>query len=123
MPQDDFLRKLSFKKLLISVLVIISIGTLFYWKVEKFVFIDSLYLAVTVLTGLGFGETVPHTTIGKLFTILYIFSGLGVILAFVNVIVYKAQQRHPLQALFEKIQNEKEVLMEHFHHDETKRHN
>ena len=123
MFKEDFLKKLNFKNLLISVFIIISIGTIFYWKVEGLNFIDALYLGVTVLTGLGFGETVPHTTIGKLFTILYIFSGVGMMLLFINVLVYKAQQRHPLQALFEKIKDEKEIILEHFHHTEDKKSN
>ncbi len=123
MFKEDFLKKLNFKNLLISVFIIISIGTIFYWKVEGLNLIDALYLGVTVLTGLGFGETVPHTTIGKLFTILYIFSGVGMMLLFINVLVYKAQQRHPLQALFEKIKDEKEIILEHFHHTEDKKSN
>jgi voltage-gated potassium channel Kch len=49
--------------------------------------VDALYFSVTTLTTVGLGDLAPTTTIGKHFTILYIFSGLGLIAGFINTIV------------------------------------
>lgn len=35
---------------------------------------------------MGYGDLAPKTDIGKLFTVLYIFTGLGILLGFVNPI-------------------------------------
>jgi heme/copper-type cytochrome/quinol oxidase subunit 1 len=36
------------------------------------------------LTTIGFGDFVPATDLGKIFTIVYVFMGLGILLGFVN---------------------------------------
>jgi voltage-gated potassium channel Kch len=38
------------------------------------------------LTTVGYGDIVPITQEGKIFTMIYIFVGLGIILSFVNTI-------------------------------------
>jgi hypothetical protein len=44
--------------------------------------VDAFYFSVTTLTTVGQGDLTPKTTIGKLFTVVYIFAGLGIILGF-----------------------------------------
>ena len=48
---------------------------------------------VLTLTTIGYGDLVPYTDTGKIFTIVYVFLGLGVILAFVGVIT-KTMTKH-----------------------------
>ena len=52
----------------------------------QFAIVDALYFSVTTLTTVGLGDLAPTTTIGKLFTIVYIFSGLGLLAGFINTI-------------------------------------
>jgi ion channel len=40
--------------------------------------------SVTTLTTVGLGDLVPTTMLGKLFTILFIFVGVGLIAGFIN---------------------------------------
>ena len=40
---------------------------------------DALYFSVTTLTTVGLGDLAPKTAPGKLFTVLYIFVGLGIV--------------------------------------------
>ena len=60
--------------------VIWLIGSAFYYRVENFSIVDSLYFAATTLTTVGFGDLHPHTVLGKAFTVVYVFIGLGVVL-------------------------------------------
>jgi voltage-gated potassium channel len=48
--------------------------------------VDVFYFSVTTLTSVGFGDLAPTTTIGKLFTVVYIFAGLSIILGFLDTI-------------------------------------
>lgn len=47
-------------------------------------FIDSFYFCVVTLTTVGYGDLVPGTTAGKLFTSLYVFVGFGLVGALVS---------------------------------------
>ena len=62
------------------VLAIWLVGGIFYYKLEHFSLVDSFYFAATTLTTVGFGDLHPKTTIGKVFTVFYVFVGLGLVL-------------------------------------------
>ncbi len=84
------LRDPAFRGLAISVLLVLAAGTAFYPLIEGWSVLDSLYFSVITLTTVGFGDFAPETAVGKIFTILYIFVGLGFIMAFVTTIVQKS---------------------------------
>ena len=42
------------------------------------------------LTTVGYGDLVPATAVGKVFTIVYIFVGIGIILGFVNAVAERS---------------------------------
>ena len=65
------------------VLGILATGTWFYARVEHWRLLDALYFSVTTLTTVGLGDLYPRTDAGKIFTIFYIFIGLGVLSGFV----------------------------------------
>lgn len=46
--------------------------------------LDSLYFSVTTLTTVGLGDLTPTNDSSKIFTIIYILVGLGVLVAFVT---------------------------------------
>lgn len=62
------------------VIVIWLVGAIFYYNVEHFSLLDSFYFAATTLTTVGFGDLHPTTPMGKIFTVAYVFVGLGVVL-------------------------------------------
>jgi voltage-gated potassium channel len=53
------------------------VGTAGYMVIERLSAPDALYLTVITLTTVGYGDLVPHTTAGRLFTILIVLSGVG----------------------------------------------
>ncbi len=60
-------------------LMILLSGTMFYALVEGLRWVDALYLSVVTLTTLGYGDFTPATDLGKIFTVIYLFSGMGVL--------------------------------------------
>lgn len=58
---------------------IVLIGVTGYHFIEGWSFFDSLYMTVITLATIGYGETHPLTTQGRIFTIFLIFSGIGII--------------------------------------------
>jgi len=87
---------------IMSVLIIWGIGGLFYYQVEKFSLIDSFYFAATTLTTVGFGDLHPKTPTGKMFTIAYVFIGLGVVLYVITQV-----GRYYLESQFERVKRRK----------------
>lgn len=62
------------------------IGSVAYHFLEGWTWIDSLYFSVITLTTIGYGDFTPVTDGGKIFTIIYIIVGVGIILNFINTL-------------------------------------
>ena len=76
----------DFRVLVRLVVLLLLGGTAFYSLVEDWNPLDALYFSVTTLTTVGFGDLAPQTALGKLFTVLYIFVGLGIVGGFINTL-------------------------------------
>jgi len=78
----------SIVSMLLSLLAIyVAGGTVFYHFVERWQWVDSLYFTVVTLATIGYGDFTPHTTAGKLFTIPYVFLGIGFFIAVANALL------------------------------------
>jgi voltage-gated potassium channel len=62
--------------------VIIAVGTGGFVAIEGVRPLDALYLTITTITTVGYGDIVPHTTAGRIFTIGLILLGVGTALYF-----------------------------------------
>jgi len=63
----------------IILLVILMIGSTGYMTIEKWNFLDSLYMTVITITTVGYREVASVSKEGRIFTIFIIFSGMGII--------------------------------------------
>jgi voltage-gated potassium channel len=71
---------------LAAAFLLVITGTIFYQLVEHWTFVDALYFSVTTLTTVGFGNPAPSTDLGKLFTVFFVISGVGMFLAVINAV-------------------------------------
>ena len=71
-------RNPEFRALLILYAILLAIGTTFYARVEGWRVLDAMYFCVVTLATVGFGDLAPRTSLGKVFTIMYVMIGTGV---------------------------------------------
>lgn len=88
-------REPEFRALFLFVILLLVTGSVFYWQVEKWSFLDALYFCVTTLTTVS-THLEPSTAAGKIFTIVYIFLGLGTVAAFVAAIAQHTKEQQLL---------------------------
>ncbi|TQD25379.1 potassium channel family protein [Methanolobus vulcani] len=74
----------EFRSIFTLVIFTLALGTVTYHSIEGWTWIDSLYFSVITLTTIGYGDLAPVTDAGKIFTIIYVFIGIGILLGFVN---------------------------------------
>ncbi len=71
-------------------LTVLAVGVVFYHFVENLSWLDSVYFCIITLTTIGYGDIVPRTDAGKVFTIFYVLIGIGVLAAVVNYLMKRA---------------------------------
>ena len=71
-------REPQFRALLLLYGALLFIGTVFYVRTEGWSVLDALYFCVVTLATVGYGDFAPRTSVGKIFTIVYILIGAGV---------------------------------------------
>ncbi len=63
---------------LLRVSALVCFGTTGFMVLEKWSFLDSLYMTVTTLTTVGYGEVHPLDDLGKCFAIVFLLCGVAV---------------------------------------------
>ena len=94
MIRKRFKQKVYYASILIGLLL--GTGTLFYVHAEGWSYIDSFYFSIMTLTTIGFGDIVPITDMGKLFTSFYAMFGIGVMLyiliSIIGVFIFRQEK-------------------------------
>jgi voltage-gated potassium channel Kch len=80
----------EFRALIVLVVVLLASGTVFYNRVEGWSVLDSLYFSVVTLATVGYGDLSPSTPASKVFTMVYILLGIGVLIVFVDKVARSA---------------------------------
>lgn len=71
-------------------LSVLATGTVFYHFVEKLSWLNAYYFSVITLATVGYGDIVPKTDLGKIFTTFYVLMGIGIIGLFANLLIRRA---------------------------------
>ncbi|WP_431299436.1 potassium channel family protein [Tabrizicola sp. BL-A-41-H6] len=77
----DALKDPKVRGITLVTVALISGATIFYRLVEGWRLIDAAYFSVVTIATVGYGDFTPQTDLGKIFTIVYIFSGIGLFIA------------------------------------------
>lgn len=65
---------------LIVILIVLFSGATFYYYVEGWRYLNAVYFSAYTITTIGYGDFVPKTDAGKIFTIFYAFAGVAIAL-------------------------------------------
>ena len=65
---------------LIAIFVALVLGTIGFHLIEGWTLAESLYVAVQTVTTVGYGDVTPRTATGRLFSIVFMLAGVGVVL-------------------------------------------
>lgn len=84
----------EFQALFFLVAATLLSGTLFYRQAEGWGLLDAFYFSVITLTTVGYGDLAPTTAASKIFTVVYIFVGVGLVLGFVNAVAARSLNRN-----------------------------
>jgi voltage-gated potassium channel len=74
---------------LLLVVSLLIVGTVFYMLVEGWSAVDSVYFCAMSLGTVGYGDLVPHTDVGKIFTTVYVLAGIGILVSFFTTLTAK----------------------------------
>ncbi|MFH1630837.1 MAG: potassium channel family protein, partial [Candidatus Aenigmatarchaeota archaeon] len=90
--------------LLLTLGVIMIIGTVTYHNIEGWNYLDSFYFTGMTITTVGYGDFSPITDIGKIFTVFFAFAGVGIALFIVTSMAesYFAKQQKKIGTKFEE---------------------
>ena len=79
---DDVRRQ--FRAATILILIVLPIGVIGYMAIEGRTVFESVYLTIITLTTIGYGDVVPMTELGRVFTLGLVFTGLGALAFFLS---------------------------------------
>jgi voltage-gated potassium channel len=74
---------------LLLVASLLIVGTFFYVIVEGWGVVDAIYFCAMSLATVGYGDVVPDTDVGKIFTVVYVLSGIGILVSFFTSLTAK----------------------------------
>ncbi len=75
---------LIYRSLEAAAVTLLVTGTLFYRLVEGWSWVDSLYFSTMTLTTVGYGDLSPTGDVSKLFTVVYVLTGMTILVAYLN---------------------------------------
>jgi voltage-gated potassium channel len=75
---------------LVAVATVLAVGVAGYMLIEGWGFFDALYMVITTVTTVGYGEILPLSPTGRAFTMLLIVMGVGTMLYTLSTVVHYA---------------------------------
>lgn len=89
------------------VIILLSIGTFYFHKSEKWSYVDSFYFSTITLTTIGYGDLVPTQDSTKIFASFYAIFGIGIMLYVLGAVIgkYLFQQEKYFNRIISRLQN------------------
>jgi len=86
MPQTDPKLGKPVLSAFTAILIFLGLGTIVYHALEKWSWIECLYFSTYSLTTVGYGDFAPTNDASRLFTVFYLLTGVGAVVASLGVI-------------------------------------
>ena len=86
--------KVRFVLIILLLLALMTSGVVGYMAIEKWSFLDAIYMTVISLTTVGYGEVHPLTPAGRIFTIVLLLTALGLVSYSVSLLAQAALEGH-----------------------------
>ena len=80
-PRQQFLR------IIFLLLLVIVIGVIGYMAIERWPFLDALYMTVITISTVGYAKVYARSAAGRIFSIVLIVGGVGVMLYTLTALV------------------------------------
>ena len=106
----------KFTYAIIMFLILLFVGAFVYFSIEGWAYLDALYFTVVTVTTIGYGDLVPQTEIGKIFTIFFSFLGIGMAFYFFTLFgkyISKKTFQGELKEHHDKIIKHHEKMIKH----------
>src|ERR1035437_2704379 len=105
----------NLKVLFLALLALISIGVAGFHFIEGWPWFDGVYMVLTTITTIGYGEIHPLSHIGRIFNTFIIVAGVGLVLLFFGAAT-QALLEFELQSIFGRRRMEREIgrLSDHY---------
>jgi voltage-gated potassium channel len=84
---------IAFVEIVGLIAVVLVTGMFFYHHVEGWSYLDSLYFSVITVTTVGYGDLSPTVPISKIFTMVYLFIGVGIVFGSIMLLGERAQHK------------------------------
>jgi len=81
-------------------LILFIVGIYFYHEFEGWNYLDTIYFMSMTITTVGFGDIVPQTDLGKIFTVLVVWIGISI--AFFFIYSLAAYRESTIDKTFDK---------------------
>jgi voltage-gated potassium channel len=100
---------------LVMLIGVLVLGTVGYMVIEKWEFLDAIYMTVITITTVGFKEVKDVSEAGRVFTLIIIFTGMG-IMAYTLGMVAQVMVDFQIRSIFgrRKLGSEIKSLKNHY---------
>lgn len=101
--------------ILVMFFIGLIIGAFAYQTIEGWSLLDSFYFIVVTVTTIGYGDLVPTTSIGKIFTMFYSFFGVAIALYLfskMNSEIFKKHVGEQVSEIKKDVEKEQEIKKE-----------
>jgi voltage-gated potassium channel len=82
---------------LVAALSVLIVGATVYRHLLHLSWVNAFYFCTVTLATVGYGDITPTTDASKIFTIFYIFIGIGIFASFASLLIRNASLRRELR--------------------------
>jgi|Transcript_89667 hypothetical protein len=83
----------------------VALGVVMFTRIEECLVITSVYLMTQIITTIGYGDVVPHSNMGKIFTSFYALGTILYLGSLINLLVESIEKRMVAQGDADKLKN------------------